>query len=263
VPEKANAMMLSVTGVPDTLEDYVDFTMWTQAEGLKFGIEHFRGRKPHCSGALIWQFNDCWPCVSWSLIDHDGARKAGYYAVARAFAPVLASFKALGDGHVELWITNDLLAGISADAIVALTTLGGEILWREQIAFNMAANSSACVWRGEAKMAPDLLLLVRSPDGMFLPNRHLMAPISKIPLPSGARPAMAITRTKPGELRVELSASTFLPFVHLISDRADLMFSDNYFDMVAGERRAITVRGTGDLAPDAIEVLCWNKASSG
>jgi beta-mannosidase len=263
VPEKANAMMLPVTGIPATLEDYVDFTMWTQAEGVKFGIEHFRRRKPHCSGALIWQFNDCWPCVSWSLIDHDGARKAGYYAAARAFAPVLASFKALGDGHVELWITNDLLAGISADAIVALTTLGGEILWREEIAFNVAANSSACVWRGEAKMAPDLLLLVRSPDGMFLPNRHLMAPISKISLPSGARPAMAITRTKPGELRVELSASTFLPFVHLTSDRADLIFSDNYFDMVAGERRAIAVRGSGDLAPDAIEVLCWNKASSG
>ena len=54
---------------------------------------------------------------------------------------------------------------------------------------------------------------------------------------------------------MELSASTFLPFVHLTSDRVDLIFSDNYFDMAAGEPRTIAVHGTGDLAPDAIEVL--------
>ena len=237
--------------------------MWTQAEGLKFGIEHFRRRKPHCSGALIWQFNDCWPCVSWSLIDYDGVKKASYYAAARAFAPVLASFKALGDGCFELWITNDLPAGVSGIAIVVLATLGGEALWREEIAFSVAANGSARVWQGEAKAAPDVLLMVRSSDGMFLPNRYLMAPISRIPLSPGARPTVAITPTKKGELHVKLSASTFLPFVRLISDRGDLIFSDNYFDMVAGERRAITVLGRGDLAPDAIEVLCWNKASSG
>lgn len=176
---------------------------------------------------------------------------------------MLASFKALGEGRVELWITNDLLTGISADAIVTLTTIDGETLWREEIAFNVAANGSARVWQGEAKAAPDLLLLVRSPEGMFLPNRHLMAPISRIPLSPGARPTMATTLTKQGELRVELSASTFLPFVHLTSDRADLIFSDNYFDMVPGERRTIAVHGTGDLVPDAIEVLCWNKSSSG
>jgi beta-mannosidase len=29
---------------------YVDFSMISQAEGLKFALEHFRRRKPHCSG---------------------------------------------------------------------------------------------------------------------------------------------------------------------------------------------------------------------
>ncbi|WP_204310447.1 hypothetical protein, partial [Stenotrophomonas maltophilia] len=90
VADKASAMMAPVTGLPATLADYVDFTMLTQAEGLKFGIEHYRRRKPHCSGALIWQHNDCWPCVSWSLIDHDGVAKSAWYTTRRAFAPVLA-----------------------------------------------------------------------------------------------------------------------------------------------------------------------------
>jgi len=57
VADKASAMMIPFTGLPATLEDYVDYTMLTQAEGLKFGIEHYRRRTPHCSGALIWQHN--------------------------------------------------------------------------------------------------------------------------------------------------------------------------------------------------------------
>ena len=92
-------MLLPVTGLPRTLEQYVDFTQITQAEGLKFGIEHFRRRTPHCSGSLIWQYNDCWPGISWSLVDYYGFGKASYFYVKRAYAPVMASFKALDDGR--------------------------------------------------------------------------------------------------------------------------------------------------------------------
>ena len=53
----------------------------------------------------MWQLNDCWPVLSWALLDYHGFGKAGYYAVRRAFAPVLASFK-VGDA-IELWVTND------------------------------------------------------------------------------------------------------------------------------------------------------------
>ena len=122
---KVDAMLVSVTGLPATIEQYVDYTQITQAEGLKFGVEHFRRRKPHCSGSLIWQLNDCWPGISWSLIDYYGFAKASYFYVRRAYAPVMASFKAMDDGGVELWIVNDTLNSIDAER-------GGRIedLWR-------------------------------------------------------------------------------------------------------------------------------------
>ncbi len=88
--------MLTVTGLPRGLEEYIDFSMIAQAEGLKFGIEHFRRRKPHCSGTLFWQLNDCWPVLSWSVLDYYGFGKAGYYYARRAYAPVIASFKVGG-----------------------------------------------------------------------------------------------------------------------------------------------------------------------
>ena len=90
---KIDMLLESVTGVAGDLDEFVDFSMIAQAEALKFGIEHFRRRAPHCSGALVWQLNDCWPVLSWALLDYHGFGKAGYYAVKRAFAPVLGSFK--------------------------------------------------------------------------------------------------------------------------------------------------------------------------
>jgi len=255
---KADAMISTVTGPATTLEDYVDFTQWTQAEGLKFGIEHFRRRTPHCSGALLWQFNDCWPCVSWSLVDYDGVEKASYHAVRRAFAPVLASFRRLDDGGVELWIANDRLEPVSGEAKIALSHLDGRSEWRTDAAFTVAPNTGVPVWRGEVAAADDLVLTVQSADALFLPNRELFVPIARLPLSKGARPEVAVRRIAPCALAVDLSANTWLAFVHLVSDRAGLRFSDNHFDMAAGERRTLTVTADTDLAPSDITVRCWN-----
>jgi beta-mannosidase len=255
--KKADAMISTVTGPAATIEDYVDFTQWTQAEGLKFGIEHFRRRTPHCSGALIWQFNDCWPCVSWSLVDYDGVEKASWFAVRRAFAPVLASFH-IENGVAELWIVNDTLETVSGEAGIALSHLDGRMKWQATAAFAVAPNTGAAIWRGEVAAADDLVLTVRSAEDLFAPNRELLAPIARLALPQGARPEMTVRRIGPRELAVDLSAETWLAFVHLVSDRADLRFSDNWFDMAAGERRTITITAGADLGPADVALRCWN-----
>jgi beta-mannosidase len=259
---KADAMISTVTGPAATIEDYIDFTQWTQAEGLKFGIEHFRRRTPHCSGALIWQFNDCWPCVSWSLVDYDGVQKASWFAVRRAFAPVMASFR-IEDGVAELWIANDRLEPVSGRAGIALSHLDGRTEWRIEADFTAAPNTGALVWRGKVAAADDLVLTVSSPDNLFPSNRALFAPIIRLPLAQGARPDVDIRQVGPRELAVSLSAETWLAFVHLVSDRADLRFSDSYFDMAAGERRTITVTGVTDLTVSDIAVRCWNDRTTG
>jgi len=148
---KGDNLMLTVTGLPKNLEKYIDYSMIAQAEGLKFGIEHFRRRKPHCSGTLFWQLKDCWPVLSWSVLDYYGFAKAGYYYVKRAYAPVLASFKQLEDGDVDLWITNDALTEIQEIVTVRLRTFAGTqcgkrastLLWHPVAASPSGAGKSA------------------------------------------------------------------------------------------------------------------------
>jgi beta-mannosidase len=51
-----------------------DFDEWhflaqlTQARALKAGIEWMRINQPRCMGALVWQLNDAWPGMNWSLL---------------------------------------------------------------------------------------------------------------------------------------------------------------------------------------------------
>ena len=180
---KGDDLMLTVTGLPEDLDEYVDFSMISQAEGLKFALEHFRRRKPHCSGTLFWQLNDCWPVLSWSVLDYHGFGKAGYYYARRAYSPILASFKALSDGSVELWLTNDTLSEVEDDLKVRLGTFEGEKIWEENLQAHAPANSSLPVARWDANRvsgAPDRYLSVSSDHGRFPSNRHFFAAIKDL-----------------------------------------------------------------------------------
>ena len=67
------------TGLPENAEQYIDYSMLVQAEGLAYAVQHYRSNFPATAGALIWQLNDSAPCHSWSMIDYDLIPKASWY----------------------------------------------------------------------------------------------------------------------------------------------------------------------------------------
>jgi beta-mannosidase len=254
---KGDNLMLPVTGLPDTLEEYVDFSMIAQAEGLKFGIEHFRRRKPHCSGTLYWQFNDCWPVLSWSTMDYYGFGKASYFYTRRFYAPVLASFKALDDGSVELWLTNDTLEPVTDDVTIKLAGFDGTVHWETTERVGVGANASAAVWSISADdldTGPDRYLSVRSKTNVFPANREFFAAIKDLQ----RAPEQVTTRFEQVDdhtLAVTISTDTYAYFVHLIVPHEATRFSDNYFDLEAGASRTITVTNAAvALAPEMVTV---------
>ena len=254
---KGDNLMLTVTGLPADLDEYIDYSMVAQAEGLKFGIEHFRRRAPHCSGTLVWQLNDCWPVLSWSVLDYYGVGKAGYYYLRRVYAPVLASFKALEDGSVELWITNDTAAPVEDTVTVRLGTFDGAAVWTEDHAIAAPVRGSQAVQRWDAGRldgAPDRYLAVRSASDVFPANRHFFAAIKDLRRAPSA-PEVTVSAVGPRELTVHLRATAYAYFVHLLALDETARFSDNYFDLAPGESRAITVtNASAPLDRDSVEV---------
>lgn len=254
---KGDKLMVTVTGLPTTLEEYIDYSMMTQAEGLKFGIEHYRRRKPHCSGTLIWQLNDCWPGFSWSIVDYYGFGKAGYYFTRRAYAPVLASFRARDDGGVELWLTNDTLGEVTDTLTIRFGTFANGTIWEESSQVRVMANGNQIVWHGDAgKIAagPDSYLSVHSKKNLFPENRHFFSPLKELQL-TAAQPEITITPYGEHELHIHLRAVTYTYFLHLKAPDEGTHFSDNYFDLEAGESRTINmINRSISLTPEMVSV---------
>jgi beta-mannosidase len=73
------------------LENFVHAGQEAQAHYLHRGIERWRRAKYEKSGAFLWQWNEPWPCVSWSVVDYYLRPKRGYEAVKLAFQPLLVS----------------------------------------------------------------------------------------------------------------------------------------------------------------------------
>jgi beta-mannosidase len=256
---KGDLLMEGTTGLPGDLAEYIDFSQLAQAEGLKFGIEHYRRRKPHCSGTLVWQLNDCWPVLSWSVLDYYGFGKAGYFYLARVYSPVLASFKQLPDGGVELWVTNERLTPVVDTVTVRLGTFDGGVVWEERRAIEVPANGSRAVasWSAE-EVAGDAarFLAVRSAGHSFPANRHFFVPPKDLRR-SPAAPEVTIQQVGPHELRVDLNGQpgAYNLLVHLFVPDEATRFSDNYFDLAPGERKTVAVANpVNPLTPEMVAV---------
>jgi beta-mannosidase len=57
------------------MPSYIYYTQVMQAECLAAAYRLWRrdwkGRgREYNAGALVWQLNDCWPCVSWAIVDY-------------------------------------------------------------------------------------------------------------------------------------------------------------------------------------------------
>ena len=77
-------------------------------------------------------------------------------------------------------------------------------------------------------------------NGLVPGNRHFFAPVKDLQyIPS--QPEITITPHSEHELHVHMRAVTYTYFLHLIVPDERTHFTDNYFDLEAGESRTIVV----------------------
>ncbi|HWK19923.1 MAG TPA: hypothetical protein VNR37_04020 [Microbacteriaceae bacterium] len=242
--DKAEPVLELITGVPTTVEEYVDFSMVYQAEGLKFGIEHYRHRQPHNNGTLIWQLNDSWPGFSWSVVDYDGVQKAGFYYAKRAFQPVIALFTHAED-RLELWLCNSTAEEQAVSAEVSLEDFSGSARLREPVSARIPAGSAVLAWSTSFEADAAVVAWVRSADGHFPDNRLFFAEIKDLPF-GPAELETTIEAHGDGRATVTLASSSLVYLARVLSPAPATRFSDNYVDVVPGRPTRIEVSGLPD-----------------
>ena len=89
--------------------DYSQFiknTQNLQINCLKTAIEAQRLAKPYCMGTLLWQFNDCNPVISWSVLDYYGTPKPALMELKELYNNVLLILKE-EKNIIKIHIVND------------------------------------------------------------------------------------------------------------------------------------------------------------
>jgi len=76
--ETINHSLKTYFKVPTSFDDYAYLTQLQQSYAMDIATKSHRRSFPTCMGTLFWQFNDCWPAVSWSSLDFNQNEKLFY-----------------------------------------------------------------------------------------------------------------------------------------------------------------------------------------
>ena len=107
-----------------------------QARAVEVGLKHFRSLYETCSGTILWQFNDIWPAISWSVLDHTGFRKLAWHAMKSAYKPRSLSIGRVDQG-AELAVINDFHEAWNTKISVSLIDSMGTIVESQLLEFSL------------------------------------------------------------------------------------------------------------------------------
>ena len=251
---KGMALIDYEVGKPTSVQSYVTYSQVVQAEGLKFGIEHYRRRWPHCAGALVWQLNEPWPGMTWSLLDHDLGAKPGYYATARAFAPALSILR-LTDDSLEVWVSNARPTRVTDTVTVTIEGFDGSIDQTHRVKVSVPASTSQMVWsvpRAQIPVNGSHYIWV---EGSVLPaNRLFLTRIGDLNLPE-AHLDVKVDVTEPTTATVTVATTTFAYFVRVLTPWPGARPDISALDLRPGTKAVVTVTGLPEgFDPDEITV---------
>jgi len=246
--------------VPDDIHAWHYLTQLNQVRAIETGVLHWRSHWPHTAGTILWQLNDLWPALSWSVIDGAGRFKPLYHAMR------------------EMYAERALTIQPDGDALIAC-----------------ALNDSAEPWRGEAavrRVSDDGVELAET----CVPVRVDPRAVTRIPIPAdvarfddprsetlvvdldgrralwyglepkdtafaGSAPDLSVAATAEG-LRITLTATTMLRDLLVQADRIHrrARADGGFLTLLPGETTTVTVHCDEPLPPEAIDhpwAIAW------
>jgi beta-mannosidase len=247
-------------GRAETLPDYIYLTQFVQAEAIAAAYEGWRlgWRGQHgraIGGALVWQLNDCYPVISWSLVDYYLRPKPAYYRAKRALAP-LALILSVEGQSVTCWASNFLLETLEATLTLNCWSLDGKLLAQTRCTVQIGANQATrllmrralsaelCVWAARLEQAEQVIARAAHFPEPPRSVDYSAARVQLIPL---------------GEGRYQVSADRPVRGVWLAAQEAEARWDDNLLDLLPDDPQVVRLM----TAERVQQVMLWHLGTCG
>ena len=243
-------------GESSNVDQFIAKGMTVHAETMRAEVEYARANKVRCGGFMNWMFSEIWPSATWAVIDYYGEPKQVYYQMKKSYAPILLTFVQKKGGMTALTLVNDTNTAFKTKVTYGVKTLGGATVWKKTATLAVAANGVAQVevvgdiqqdntyLYAECKACDERLSVVYSYDMWHTCN-------------FASNYTYKVKKTEKG-LAVTIKAKSFVKGITLrLPDNYKYTYSDNYFDMQAGEKKTVYVYG--EAKADALTVTDFAK----
>jgi len=219
----------------------------------------WEGRK--CGGALVWQLNDCWPGISWSIVDYYLRKKPAYYVIKRCLAPIAIGVQrrhhdwSVGHATLEMqsdwecWVVSSLTESVSAVVEVRFVSIktGKDIkksLVIKNISLRRNGVTEVCkgVVHNEKEEAHVLAARLWVDEEVVSRDCDWPQPLKYVDFGSATvKPRVDVSEDRE-DGRIVLHAR--LPTKGLVFDERDgVWLSDNALDVVPGDDRVVFAKG--------------------
>jgi beta-mannosidase len=222
-------------------EDFIYLSQLNQGLALKRCIEHWRTNRPRTNGSIIWQLNDCWPVVSWSLVDSSYLPKLAYYFVKRAFAPVGILFKR-ENSNLKIYGLNQGSGSFKGYIKLAIISLvRGDVLYestKEALLKENSYNPVINIPKAYQKNIDEYIYIVTlysENDDLIIRNFYVANEWKHIQTP---KPNIEIKKSQ-SKKKNEINITTDKPAFFVDLYHPQLSFSDRGFILLPGEEKTI------------------------
>lgn len=241
VPFKEKAM-LKEYGEADNIKDYAFLTQVSQAEGIKWALEHYRRRKYKCGGALLWQLSDLWPGMTWSIIDYYLHPKISYYFTKKCFAPLLVSFREEKE-NISLWVVSDKYEKIKGEVKVVRQNFSGDNFWSEEFKVNIEPGVSVEIFNKipRYRKSDEFLYTELKVSGETVSENYYFFSPFKEQEKIKANIFISDYKINLNSAVIKIKTDNLARYVEIESED-NVKYSDNYFNVLPGGEKEVILK---------------------
>ena len=233
-------------GESANLQAFICKSMTVHAETLRAEIEYARTNKGQTWGFMNWMYSECWPSGILPVVDYYCEPRQAYYQMKRSFEPILVTFAQTPDFETVLSVINDEMNDVSGELEYGLRTLDGEVCWSKRIQIEVPGNGIFHEQIKEEFRRPNTYLYVRgSLNGQTVSTVYSHGMWKDCRFESDYDYQV---EKQDENLVVTIKANKFAKGMTLrLPENEKYIYSDNYFDLEAGEEKKVIITGTKEV----------------